>query len=63
MNLARMIQEDLPDRIHDLSFWIDGWGQKTRFDKTIFLDFSSYSVQLEVEGSDRFGFSINITAS
>jgi len=47
-----LIQEDLPDRIHDLSFWIEGWGQKTRFDKTILLDFSRYSVQLEVEGTD-----------
>jgi hypothetical protein len=47
-----LVQKDLPDRIHDLSFWIEGWGQKTRFDKTILLDFSRYSVQLEVEGTD-----------
>ena len=47
-----LVQKDLPDRIHDLSFWIEGWGQKTRFDKTILLDFSRYSVQLKVEGTD-----------
>lgn len=47
-----LVQKDLPDRVHDLSFWIEGWGQKTRFDKTVLLDFSSYSVQLKVEGTD-----------
>ncbi|MCL4502068.1 MAG: hypothetical protein M1438_09455 [Deltaproteobacteria bacterium] len=47
-----LVQEDLPDRVHDLTFWIEGWGQKTRFDKTILLDFSGYSVQLKVEGVD-----------
>jgi hypothetical protein len=47
-----LVQKDLADRINDLSFWIEGWGQKTRFDKTILLDFSRYSVQLEVEGTD-----------
>ncbi len=47
-----LVQTDLPDRVHDLSFWIEGWGQKTRFDKTILLDFSRYSTQLKVEGTD-----------
>ena len=47
-----LVQKDLPDRIHDLSFWIEGWGQQTRFDKTILLDFSRYSAQLKVEGTD-----------
>lgn len=47
-----LVQKDLPDRVNDLSFWIEGWGQKTRFDKTILLDFSRYSVQLKVEGTD-----------
>ena len=47
-----LVQEDLPDRIYDLSFWIEGWGQKTRFDKTILLDFSRYAAQLKVEGTD-----------
>ncbi|MFI5330552.1 MAG: hypothetical protein ACHQ2F_05880 [Desulfobaccales bacterium] len=47
-----LVQKDLPDRVCDLSFWIEGWGQKTRFDKTILLDFSRYSAQLKVEGTD-----------
>jgi hypothetical protein len=47
-----LVQKDLPDRVHDLTFWIEGWGQKTRFDKTILLDFSRYSAQLKVEGTD-----------
>jgi hypothetical protein len=47
-----LVLQDLPDRVHDLTFWIEGWGQKTRFDKTILLDFSRYSVQLKVEGTD-----------
>jgi hypothetical protein len=29
-----------------LSFWIEGWDQKTRFDKNIWLDFSQYAIQL-----------------
>lgn len=45
-------QEELGDRVADLSFWIEGWDQKTRFDKNILLDFSKYSVQLSVEGTD-----------
>jgi hypothetical protein len=44
--------EELGDRIADLSFWIEGWDQKTRFDKNILLDFSKYSIQLSVEGTD-----------
>jgi hypothetical protein len=44
--------EELGDRIADLSFWIEGWDQKTRFDKNILLDFSKYSIQLNVEGTD-----------
>jgi hypothetical protein len=45
-------QEDLPDQVNDLSFWIEGWDQKTRFDKNILLDFGRYSAQLHVEGTD-----------
>ncbi len=44
--------EELGDRLADLSFWIEGWDKKTRFDKTILLDFSKYSIQLSVEGTD-----------
>jgi hypothetical protein len=44
--------EELGERIADLSFWIEGWDQKTRFDKNILLDFSKYSIQLSVEGTD-----------
>ena len=45
-------QKDFPDQITDLSFWIEGWDQKTRFDKVVLLDFSKYSIQLSVEGID-----------
>jgi len=45
-------QKELGDRMADLSFWIEGWDQKTRFDKNILLDFSKYSIQLSVEGTD-----------
>jgi hypothetical protein len=44
--------EELGDRVADLSFWIEGWDQKTRFDKNVLLDFSKYSIQLSVEGTD-----------
>jgi hypothetical protein len=44
--------KELGDRLADLSFWIEGWDQKTRFDKNILLDFSKYSIQLSVEGTD-----------
>jgi hypothetical protein len=44
--------EELGDRVGDLAFWIEGWDQKTRFDKNILLDFSKYSIQLNVEGTD-----------
>jgi len=44
--------DDIGDRVSDLSFWIEGWDQKTRFDKNILLDFSKYSIQLNVEGTD-----------
>jgi len=47
-----LVQRDIPHRICDLSLWIEGWGQKTRFDKTVLLDFSRYSVQIKVEGID-----------
>ena len=47
-----MSLEELGDRMADLSFWIEGWDQKTRFDKNILLDFSKYSIQLNVEGTD-----------
>jgi hypothetical protein len=44
--------KELGDQVADLSFWIEGWDQKTRFDKNILLDFSKYSIQLSVEGTD-----------
>ena len=44
--------EELGDRVADLSFWIEGFDQKTRFDKNVLLDFSKYSIQLNVEGTD-----------
>ena len=44
--------KELGHRLADLSFWIEGWEQKTRFDKIILLDFSKYSTQLSVEGTD-----------
>jgi hypothetical protein len=47
-----LVQRELPDKISDLSFWIEGWDRKTRFDKTVLLDFSKYSIQLQVEGTD-----------
>jgi hypothetical protein len=45
-------QKDLPDKISDLSLWIEGWDTKNRFDKVVLLDFSKYSIQLSVEGID-----------
>jgi hypothetical protein len=45
-------QKEFPDQVTDLSFWIEGWDQKTRFDKVVLLDFSKYSIQLSVEGID-----------
>ncbi len=45
-------QKELGGRVSDLSFWIEGFDQKNRFDKNILLDFSKYSVQLNVEGTD-----------
>jgi hypothetical protein len=45
-------QKELGNQVADLSFWIEGWDQKTRFDKNILLDFSKYSIQLSVEGTD-----------
>lgn len=47
-----LVHQGLPDRINDLSFWIEGWDHQSRFDKTILLDFSRYSVRLNVEGTD-----------
>jgi len=47
-----LVQKDLPDKTSELSFWIEGWGPRTRFDKNVLLDFSRYSVQLHVEGTD-----------
>ena len=44
--------EELGDRVADLSFWIEGFDQKTRFDKNVLLDFSRYSIQLNIEGTD-----------
>jgi len=43
---------ELGARVADLSFWMEGWDRKTRFDKNILLDFSKYSIQLSVEGTD-----------
>jgi hypothetical protein len=31
---------------------MEGWDQTSRFDKTVLLDFSKSSIQLQVEGSD-----------
>ncbi len=45
-------QPELSEKVYDLSFWIEGWDQKNRFDKNILLDFSRYSIQLSVEGTD-----------
>lgn len=45
-------QKELGNQVADLSFWIEGWEQKTRFDKNVLLDFSKYSIQLSVEGTD-----------
>ena len=47
-----LVQKDLPEKITELSFWIEGWDKRTRFDKNVLLDFSRYSVQLHVEGTD-----------
>ncbi len=47
-----LLQNSLPNKITELSFWIEGWDQRTRFDKNVLLDFSRYSVQLHVEGTD-----------
>ena len=47
-----LVQKDLPEKITELSFWIEGWDRRTRFDKNVLLDFSRYSVQLHVEGTD-----------
>jgi hypothetical protein len=45
-------QKDLGERVSDLSFWIEGRDHVTRFDKNILLDFSKYSIQLSVGGTD-----------
>jgi hypothetical protein len=45
-------QPDLPPKFSDLTFMMEGWLEKTRFDKAILLDLSKYSVQLSVEGID-----------
>jgi hypothetical protein len=45
-------QEELPPKITDIAFWIEGWDERTRFDKSVLLDFSRYSIQLRVEGTD-----------
>jgi hypothetical protein len=45
-------QEELGGQVNDLSFWMEGFDQKNRFDKNILLDFSKYSIQLNVEGTD-----------
>ncbi len=45
-------QKDLPPKITELSFWMEGWDKSSRFDKNILLDFSRYSISLSVEGVD-----------
>ncbi|MBM4294337.1 MAG: hypothetical protein FJ126_05450 [Deltaproteobacteria bacterium] len=45
-------QPELPQKFSDLSFMMQGWQGKTRFDKAVLLDFSKYSVQLSVGGLD-----------
>jgi hypothetical protein len=47
-----LVQKNLPDKVTDLSFWIEGWGHRSRFDKNVLIDFSRYSAQLHVEGTD-----------
>lgn len=47
-----LVQQELPDKISDLSFYIEGWDRKTRYDKTVLVDFSKYSTQVQVEGTD-----------
>jgi hypothetical protein len=42
----------LPEKINDLSFLIEGWDAESRFNKNVLLDFSKYSVQVNVEGAD-----------
>jgi hypothetical protein len=42
----------LPEKINDLSFFIEGWDAESRFNKNVLLDFSKYSVQVNVEGTD-----------
>ncbi|HEX9882357.1 MAG TPA: hypothetical protein VGA79_00165, partial [Desulfobaccales bacterium] len=34
-------QKEFPDQVTDLSFWIEGWDQKTRFDKVVLLDLAN----------------------
>ncbi len=45
-------QTELSKKITELSFWIEGWDDKTRFDKNVLLDFSESAIQLSVEGTD-----------
>lgn len=45
-------QPEFRESISSLSFWIEGWEKKTRFDKNVLLDFSKYSIQLHVSGTD-----------
>lgn len=45
-------QKALPAQISEMTFWMEGWGEKTRADKNVLLDFSKYAIQLHVEGID-----------
>jgi hypothetical protein len=45
-------QQGLPDRITDLAFWIESWDSKGDLEKNILLDFSKYSIKINVEGND-----------
>jgi hypothetical protein len=42
----------LPGELNDLSFCIEGWDDESRFNRSILLDFSKYSVQVNVEAAD-----------
>ena len=45
-------QPDLPEKITDLAFWIESWDSMGDIDKNILLDFSKYSIKINVEGKD-----------
>ncbi len=50
---AFLKQKGLPDTLNDLAFWLESWDKNESFGKNILLDFSKYSVQLNVEGVEQ----------